>query len=376
MTWGDVSGDGALDLVTGAYDAELKNHGVSEQEIQAQGGVVVYERRADSFAPRQLAPNSEALAVALVDVDGDRRQDIWVANDFVPQDAIWLRRGDTWRPDRPFTQTPHSTMSIDWGDIANDGHTAFFTTDMNPGDVSTSVIAAWLPVMSMMEEQRIKDDPQIMANVLQVRSGDGWRNEAARRGVDATGWSWSGKFGDLDNDGFLDLYVVNGMIAENMFAHLPGAELVEQNRAFRNYGDGRFRPAPEWDLGSTASGRGMLMADMDADGDLDIVVNNLREVAQLFENRTCGGSGLEVDVAWSESPNTYAIGAELELHTSMGVLRRDIRTASGYLSGDAPRVHFGFPTDTRLERLVIRFPDRAVVEVTQPMPQTMLQVTR
>jgi hypothetical protein len=267
-------------------------------------------------------------------------------------------------------------MSIDWGDIANDGHTAFFTTDMNPGDVSTSVIAAWLPVMSMMEEQRIKDDPQIMANVLQVRSGDGWRNEAARRGVDATGWSWSGKFGDLDNDGFLDLYVVNGMIAENMFAHLPGAELVEQNRAFRNYGDGRFRPAPEWGLGSTASGRGMIMADMDADGDLDIVVNNLREVAQLFENRTCGGSGLEVDVVWSESPNTYAIGAELELHTSMGVLRRDIRTASGYLSGDAPRVHFGFPTDTRLERLVIRFPDRAVVEVTQPMPQTMLQVTR
>jgi hypothetical protein len=216
-----------------------------------------------------------------------------------------------------------------------------------------------------------------MANNLQISTGKGsWRNEAAWRGVDATGWSWGGKFGDLDTDGFLDLYVVNGMIAQNLFQYLPDGELVEENRAFRNRGDGSFLPAPEWGLASKASGRGMLMADLDGDGDLDIVVNNLRSQAQLFENRMCAGAALEVDVAWRASANTHAIGAQLELHTSAGVLRRDIRSASGYLTGDAARVHFGFPRGTALQKLIVRFPDGAAAEVGSLAEQTLLQVVR
>jgi hypothetical protein len=338
--------------------------------------VVLYEQRGGQFAARQLAQRAEALAIGLVDLDGDGYADIWAANDFALRDGIGLRRGEQWESAEPFQQTSHSTMSVDWGDIANDGRLALFTTDMNPGDISTSILAAWLPVISKLEEKHGPSDPQIMANVLQVQSGGRWRNEAARRGVDASGWSWSGKFGDLDNDGLLDLYVVNGMIAENLFAHLPNAELVEENQAFRNRGDGRFSHAPEWNLAATASGRGMLMADLDGDGDLDIAVNNMRGQAQLFENRLCGGAALEVDVAWRGSPNTHAIGARLELHTSLGVLRRDIRSASGYLSGDPARLHFGFPAGTELQKLLIHFPDGAVAQVDSPQAQSLLKVTR
>jgi hypothetical protein len=115
---------------------------------------------------------------------------------------------------------------------------------------------------------------------------------------------------------------------------------------------------------------------MDGDGDLYIVVNNLRSQAQLFENRLCQGSGLEVDLAWPSSPNTHAIGAQLELYTSLGVLSRDVRSASGYLSGDPARVHFGFPIGTDLQKLVIRYPDGAAAEVSSLEPQTLLQVTR
>jgi hypothetical protein len=376
MAWADLNGDGPLDLVTGAYDVDLKSRNVPEQEIRARGGVVLYEQRGGQFAARQLAQRAEALAIGLVDLDGDGYADIWAANDFALRDGIWLRRGEQWESAEPFQQTSHSTMSVDWGDIANDGRLALFTTDMNPGDISTSILAAWLPVISKLEEKHGPSDPQIMANVLQVQSGGRWRNEAARRGVDASGWSWSGKFGDLDNDGLLDLYVVNGMIAENLFAHLPNAELVEENQAFRNRGDGRFSHAPEWNLAATASGRGMLMADLDGDGDLDIAVNNMRGQAQLFENRLCGGAALEVDVAWRGSPNSHAIGARLELHTSLGVLRRDIRSASGYLSGDPARLHFGFPAGTELQKLLIHFPDGAVAQVDSPQAQSLLKVTR
>ncbi|HWQ12147.1 MAG TPA: CRTAC1 family protein [Roseiflexaceae bacterium] len=377
MAWGDLNGDGTLDLVAGAYEAELKSHGLSAQEIAQRGGVALYEQRGARFAPRPLAARAQTLAIALVDLDGDGLRDIWAANDFALPDGHWLRRGDAWEPAQPFAQTSHSTMSIDWGDIANDGRLALFSTDMNPGDIAPAVLAAWLPVIGKLEEKHGPADPQIMANTLQLPDGAGrWHNEAARRGVDATGWSWSGRFGDLDNDGFLDLYVVNGMIAQNLFGHLPGAELVEENRAFHNRGDGSFRPAPEWGLAATESGRGMLMADMDADGDLDVVVNNLRGPAMLFENRLCGGDGLEVDLHWRGSPNTRAVGAVLELDTSMGTLRRDVRAMSGYLAGDPPRVHFGFPPGTELRRLVIRYPDGAVAQVEGLAPQTLIEVIR
>lgn len=377
LAWADLQGDGALDLVTGAYDAELKNFGLTPDELRVAGGVTLYEQRDGAFVGHRLADRAEALAIGLMDLDDDARPDVWVGNDFAVPDACWVRQGAAWRPDYPFAQTSHSTMSIDWGDLANDGRMALFTTDMNPGDVSVEVLAQWLPVISTLEEKHGPFDPQIMANTLQVRDWRGaWQNEAARRGVDATGWSWSGRFGDLDNDGFLDLYVVNGMIASNLFGYLPGGELVEANRAFRNRGDGTFAAAPEWGLGDTASGRGMLPADMDGDGDLDVVVNNLRGQAVLFENRLCGGAGLAVDLRWPGSPNPYAIGARLELVTSAGTLRRDVRVSSGYLSGDAPRVHFGVPAGATLERLVIRYPDGAVADVRDLRPHTLIEVLR
>jgi hypothetical protein len=152
--------------------------------------------------------------------------------------------------------------------------------------------------------------------------------------------------------------------------------LVEQNQALRNLGDGIFAPAPGWNLGSAASGRGMSMADLDNDGDLDIVVNNLRAPAQLFENQLCGGSGLEVELSWPGSGNTRALGAQLVLHTSAGAYTRDVRADSGYLSGDPARGHFGFPAEAALQRLDIRWPDGSISYVDTPAPQTLLTIKR
>lgn len=358
MAWADLNGDQSLDLVTGSYNAEFKKEGVDPATVANRAGVFLHEQRSNGFAAQRLTEDSQALSIGLVDLNGDGKTDIWTANDFALQDGIWLRQDQGWQATRPMPQTSHSTMSIDWGDVDNTGKLAAFTTDMNPYDTSTQNMAAWLPMMAATDQSRQPDDRQIMANVLLTSDGKGnWQNEAAHRGIDASGWSWAGRFGDLDQDGLLDLYIVNGMIAKDLFGHLPNDELVEKNRAYHNNGAGMFELATGWGLDSERSGRGMVMADLDNDGDLDIVVNNLRGLAQLFENQLCAAYSLQVELNWRGVGNTHAIGAQLALQTDKGIYRRDVRASAGYLSGDPTRVHFGYPIGAHPIQLQIMWPD-------------------
>jgi enediyne biosynthesis protein E4 len=339
--------------------------------------VILYRQQDGRFVPQVLDPVAETLSIGILDLDGDGRPEIWVANDFALRDQIWRFDNTGWVNTEPFPQTSHSTMSLDWGDITGRGDLALFSTDMNPYDISPANLAKWLSVIDEMDRPHERDDPQIMANVLLLPSRwGGWRNQATRHGVDASGWSWAGRLGDLDGDGALDLYVVNGMIASDLFGYLPTGELVEENQAFRNRGDGVFEPAPAWNLGSTASGRGMIMADLDDDGDLDIVVNNLRGRAQLFENRLCGGPSLQVEMRWPGTQNSHAIGAQVYLVTDTGAQWRDVRASGGYLSGDPARVHFGFATDAHLVALEIVWPDGVRSRVDAPPAQTRITLTR
>lgn len=373
INWGDLDDDGDLDLVGATYDAGLLSDFGHEFLSANSAGVYYYENHDGNFRPIRLADQSQALALLLIDLNADNRRDILVGNDFAVPDFAWYRTDQGWIPAEPFDATSYSTMSFDSGDVNNDGLLEVFSTDMQPYTDDEQTIAAWEPLFDTVLNQTASEHhPQITANVLQQQGID----MAQSWGVEATGWSWSGKFGDLDQDGFLDLYVVNGMMERTTFAHLPQHELVEENQAFRNTGQGHFLPAPEWNLNSTYSGRGMSMADLDNDGDLDIVVNNLLAPAQVFENQLCLGSSLLVDVEWPHSLNPRALGARLTLHTNEGSYRREIKAASGYLSGDPSRVHFGFSTAAELIALDIDWPDGKQSTVPELRPATHLIIRR
>ncbi len=358
INWGDLDRDGDLDLVTATYDAGFLTDIGNEYLFADQAGVYLYENRAGNFRPTRIASNAQALALALWDVNRDGWLDIWVGNDFAVPDYLWLWQSTEWQRVDPFSVTAYSTMSLDAGDIDNNGTAELLAADMSPYAIDPATLAQWLPVISRMEEgARLVDDPQTMTNALQVQRGSGWREEATARGIGATGWSWTSRFGDLDNDGYLDLYVVNGMIELGTMGHLPNHELIEENQALRNDGRGYFEPMPSWQLNSTRSGRSMAMFDLDADGDLDIVVNNLRSAAQIFENQLCGGTSLQVQLQWDGVQNRDGVGAQVLLQSELGTLSRWVRVASGYLTGDSTQLHFGLPVQTAVDQLEIHWPD-------------------
>ncbi len=379
-TWADLDGDGDLDLVAASYDTEIqKREGLIFQYRGGGVGVFVYERRGAIYHAYRLSDQADALAIALPDLNGDGRRDIWVASDFNRPDYAWTQGAaiSEWTPFVLPERISENPMSLDLGDVDNNGMAELFATDMKPVRKDEATMAQWLPAMRRLTKPLTSADPQYAENMLLVRGADGrWRNEAYERRIDSTGWSWSGVFGDLDQDGWLDLYVVNGMIAAGLLDYLPGSELVEENVALRNVGGGRFRSAPEWGLGAQRSGRGMVMADLDGDGDLDIVVNNLMTPAQIFENRLCGGASLLIDLHIPGNANSAAIGAELTLTTSAGTFYRDVRATAGYLSGATSQVHFGFPDDAVLERLEVRWSDGAVSVIESPPAWHRLRIVR
>ncbi len=376
LAWADLDGDGDLDLATASYDAGFLTDRGDGYLLGGGGGVYVYENRDGRFRPAWLASDAQALALATLDLDQDGRLDLLVGNDFGLPDYAFIQSGDGWTEADPFAVTTHSTMSFALGDVDNDGQEDLFASDMKPYSLEGELGQAYAPLMAaMMDEPPMEDASQIMENVLQMRNESGrFVNRAEEWGVDGTGWTWSSQFGDLDNDGRLDLYVVNGMMEERVFAHMPDHELVEENQAFRNAGD-RFEPVPAWGLGSQRSGRGMVMADLDGDGDLDIAVNNLRAPAQLFENQLCGGAALEVELTQPGVQNRDTLGAQLILYTNDGVQLRTVRAGGGYLSGLPARVHFGFPQDAQLDRLEVRWPDGRTSVVDDLEPNVLLRVT-
>jgi hypothetical protein len=380
ITWADLDADGDLDLVGGSYDAALLTEFGNDFLQSGNAGVYVYlneqgQNEQGRFVETRLSTNAQALALVVFDLNQDARPDILIGNDFAVPDRAWLNQKDHWQETRAFKSISHSTMSFDSGDINNDGYPELFSTDMKPYPGEDT--QAWKRLMeSMMSDPHPQGDPQIMENTLQEVKTSSFSNSAVERGVDATGWSWSGKFADFNQDGFLDLYVVNGMIEASIFAHLENQELVEQNQAFKNDGLGNFVSAPEWNLAAIQSGRGMSIADLDGDGDQDIVVNNLRAPALLFENQLCTGKSLQVDLLWEKTKNRQAIGSSLILHTDKATYYRDIVAASGYLSGNTARVHFGIPETETVRFLEVLWPDGLSSRLEDVVPNSLLTIRR
>ena len=208
--------------------------------------------------------------------------------------------------------------------------------------------------------------------MLQVPQADGtFRDDAERAGIDAAGWAWSARFGDLDNDGDVDLHVINGMIAAETFHYLPNAEIVEPNIAFTNRGDGSFGIA-DWGLGSPrAAGAARCSSTSTSTAGSTSWSTTSTPPRSPIENRLCGGGAITVSLRQPGTGNTHAIGATVTLVDGDHRSVRTLRSGGGYLSGSpsdaahrrpvrpplADRIEIRWPDGTRLGRRAPRPPD-------------------
>ena len=315
--------------------------------------------------PLREAPLDWGLSVVLRDFNGDGAPDIYVCNDFSSPDRLWLNNGrGQFRaaPTNTLGQMSFSSMGVDVADVNRDGFDDFFVVDMLSGERWRRLVQQNEPNPNVALFIDPTMPPQTPRNTLQLARGDGTYAEVAQfAGLEGTEWSWTPVFLDVDLDGYEDLLVSNGFERDfmNGDANRKLRELERQagprasapelltlrksyprlatpNLAFRNQGGLKFTNVSRaWGFDTPAIGQGMCLADLDGDGDQDVLINNFNGPVELLRNNS---TAPRVAVRLKgRSPNTRGIGAKIRLlGGAVPVQSQEMICGGRYLSSDDP----------------------------------------
>jgi enediyne biosynthesis protein E4 len=347
--------------------------------------------RDEDNQPLREPPYDWGLSAMWRDITGNGFPDLYVANDFESPDRIWINdgKGHFRAIDRlALRHTSLFSMGVDFGDLNRDGHDEIVVSDMLMQEHASRQLRIGDIAPVFLEVGAIDDRPQYSANTLFLNRGDGTYAEIAWYGrAEASGWTWAPVLIDIDLDGYEDLIFPTGHERDMMNADVAEhAEVLKAQRrmskreqlelrtmfdrfdtpnvAFRNRGDLTFEDVSEaWGFTAQEVSQGLALGDLDNDGDLDVVVNNLNGSVGIYKNRS---TAPRVAVRLRGlSPNTRGIGARLRLHGGAVPLQsQEIISGGRYLGSDEPMRVFAAGSLTNRMRLEVlwRGGKRSMVE--------------
>ena len=375
--WLDYDRDGRLDLFVAGYwpeDVDLWNLTTTRImpesfEYAANGGRKYLLRNRgdgtfeDVTAALGIASRRWTLAAAAADLSGTGYPDLFLANDYGVAELFANKEGKAFVEvggDAGVGRTPKSGMNASFGDVFNDGRLSIYKTNISEPGALVQGNDLWVPTAQAQYE-----------------------NIASSVGVDLGGWSWGAQFGDLNNDGTLDIYLVNGYISAGErttywydfstiavghsaiigdaanWPAMNGRSLsgYQLKRVWLNDGLGRFTEVAQVaGADDTYDGRAVALADLSNRGMLDVIVANQRGPLLIYRNSVAPGRHwIQFDLEGGAS-NRSAIGARVELHWNGRVQVQEIHGGSGFSAQNQRPLHYGLGSSASADRVVIRWP--------------------
>lgn len=333
------------------------------------------------------------LGVTIADINKDGWQDIYVSNDYFERDYLYINNHDgtfTESLEKYIREISMFSMGADIADINNDGYPEIFVTDMLPHDESRiktkTSFENWDKYQADLKSGYYQ---QFLRNVLQLNNGPLYNNgkpeyyfsEISRfAGVEASDWSWGALIADLDNDGYKDIFVANGMykdVTDQDFIQAIGEGKVQiqnikqamdslsstplSNYAFNNNGNLTFtNKAKEWGLDKPGFSNGSVYVDLDNDGDLDLLTNNINSEASVYRNN-CEkvypeNKFLKIALEGSGA-NHFALGAKVTAYYNHTLSYQEEMPSRGFQSCVDTRLTFGLGNTNKIDSVKVEWPN-------------------